>query len=279
MYILFAASSAADHVGEETAMTPGKRLDALRLRIAHRNDPPPLDDNRIEYLAVTPVGDRFHLVFHGYECGESLADLRDTLRDPATAACIQSLVIGGPDTGANGTRDYSIGDLVDGPAVFSELESFTIRLRQPEDHNRTIIGDIGKGVVTKLLERAQQLQNLVIPSAPDESFFHTPNRIEYLSVDAGYDTQGFIHNLGRFHSLPCLRSFAWGEYNETYMEGWEQHVTPFEDYRRLVQSPQFEGVEVFRWRNPACTEAEIQQIRSLRRNASIAVVRYSHSWR
>lgn len=261
-------------------MTPAQRLEALQGRIAHRNDPPPADPDHIEYLAVTPVDGCFHLVFHGYECGDSLQDLRETLCDAATAACIRSLVIGGPDTGVNGTRDYSLGDLLSGPGVFSELQSFFIRLAQPDDHNRTIVRDIEQCSITKLLQRAPQLQNLMIPSAPDESFFHVPNRIEFLSVDAGGNTNGFIHNLGRFHALPALQRFEWGEFNETYMEGWQKYVTPLEDYQRLLQSPQFEGLQCFIWRNPACTEAEIRQLMSLRtrRGQSMAVVRYSKNW-
>jgi hypothetical protein len=262
-------------------MSPEETIDALRLRIAQRNDPSTLSDEWIEYLAVTLLEGCFHLSFHGDPSGESCQDLMDTLCDPQIAVRIRSLALAGPDIGANGTKNWNIEPLLAGSAAFSALESFSIRLEQPEDHNRTIIGEMydESGVVAKLLERSPRLRSLVIPSAPDDAFFSVKqNCIEYFSVDAGYDTQNLISNLGRFHSLPRLRSFAWGEYNQTYMENWQQNVTPFQDYRLLVRSPQFEHVRTFVWRNPACSDDDIQEIVSLRQDLGILVVKYSSNW-
>jgi hypothetical protein len=258
-------------------VTPEEKIDALRLRLARRNDAGS-NDERIEYLTVTNLDGRFHLSFYGTPWGESYDDLMTTLRDPEIAEHVRALALASPDVGANGTNNWDIEPLLGGSALFSAMETFTIRLSQPGHHNRTIVGEAydENGVIGRLVERSPQLRHLTVPSAPDATFFAVKNsRIEYLNVDAGFDTQSFIHNLGRFHSLPCLRSLEWGEYNETYMENWKQYVTPIEDYKALVQSSQFETVKHFVWRNPACSDGEIRDIASMRRDLSPLIVRHS----
>jgi hypothetical protein len=245
--------------------------------LARRNDAG-WNDERIEYLAVTNLDGKFHLSFYGKPWGESYDDLMTTLRDPEIAEHIRALALASPDVGANGTNNWDIEPLLAGTALFSAMETFAIRLNQPGHHNRTIVGTAYEenGVIGKLVERSPQLRHLTVPSAPDASFFAVKNsRIEYLNVDAGFDTQNFILNLGRFHSLPCLRSIEWGEFNETYMENWKQYVTSVEDYKGLVQSPQFETVKRFVWRNPACSDADIREIAALRRDPSLLIVRHS----
>jgi hypothetical protein len=59
------------------------------------------------------------------------------------------------------------------------------------------------------------------------------------------------------------------------MENWKQYATPVMDYKVLVQSPQFETVKRFVWRNPACSNAEIREIASLRRDLSPLIMRHS----
>ncbi|MCY1461986.1 hypothetical protein D9M71_797080 [compost metagenome] len=105
---------------------------------------------------------------------------------------------------------------------------------------------------------------MVTPSAPDEAFFavkHHPLR--FLSVDSGYDHQGFIERLSSTQCFPQLATLEFGEYNEPYMDDFSSRCTPLSAYRRLFQSVAFRSVRSFTWRNPVCTPAEIAELRSL----------------
>ena len=73
-----------------------------------------------------------------------------------------------------------------------------------------------------------------------------PRPLRLLSVDTGYDHQGFIANLARSACFPKLQSFEFGEYNETYIEDSAAHLTPVADYRELFTSRAFAPVKVFR---------------------------------
>jgi hypothetical protein len=176
----------------------------LRLRLAARNDAG-WSHERIEYLAATNLDGRFHLSFFGDPFGDPYKDLLTTLGDPEIAECIRSLALAGPDVGSNSTKNWDIEPLHGGSTLFSAMETFTIQLHQLGHHNHPIVASTydENGAIAKLLERSPQLQYLTVPSAQDESFFALKdNRIEHLNVDARFDTQNFILNLGRFHSLP-----------------------------------------------------------------------------
>jgi hypothetical protein len=264
--------------GAWSKMSPEEKIDALRLRIAQRSGE---NDVMIEFLAVTNIDGCFSLSFYGRPYDTSCIDLMATLSDPEIAERIRYLALASPDIGANGTNDWDIAPLLGGSAIFSAMETFVIRLNQPGDHNGIIVSSHATheedGVIARLVERSPHLKHLTMPSAPDASFFAVKNNcIEYLNIDAGFDTQNFIHNLARFHSLPCLRSLEWGEFNAPYMENWRQYVTPVEDYKALFRSPQFDTVKSFVWRNPACSDAEIKEIALPRRhNLQLLIVKYS----
>jgi len=142
-------------------MTPGEKIDALRLRLAARNDSR-WSDERIEYLAATNLDGRFHLSFFGDPFGDSYRDLLATLRDPEIAECIRSLVLAGPDVGSNGTKNWDIEPLLGGSTLFSAMETFTIQLHQPGHHNHPVVASTydENGAIAKLLERSPQLRHL-----------------------------------------------------------------------------------------------------------------------
>jgi hypothetical protein len=134
-------------------------------------------------------------------------------------------------------------------------------------------------VLARILAKAPVLKVLVTPSAPNAAFFQVgPCAIEHLSVDTGYDHQGFIANLARSSYFPMLKSFEFGEYHETYMDDFSAHLTPFADYRQLFASAVFAPVRVFQWRNPACSPEEMAEIKSLKRGRQVLVVRWSADW-
>jgi hypothetical protein len=253
------------------------RLAALRRTIEARAAPD-RDAEFIDRLCVTRIGGTALLDFYGDPFGESFDDLLGVLGDPAVAQSVASLDLRGPDVGANGTRNWDLTRLADGPAAFPRLHRLAIEQTRPADHNRTIVARTYEedGVLARILGKAPALEVLVTPSAPDADFFRAgPRPVRHLSVDAGYDHQGFVANPARSSCFPGLASFEFGEFHEPYLGDPSAHATPVADYRELLASPAFAAVRVFQWRNPACTPAEVAEIRSLKPSCTVQVLRWS----
>jgi hypothetical protein len=256
------------------------RLTALEHAIEGRAAPD-RDASCVDRLSITRIGQLAYLDFYGDPLGESFADLLDLLADREIAYAIAALDLRGPDIGDNGTRNWDLTPLAQSAATFPRLRRLYIEQTRPSDHNRTIVARTydEDGVLARVLAKAPALEVLVTPSAPNADFFRVGERpIEYLSVDTGYDHQGFVANLARSSCFPKLRSFEFGEYNETYMEDFSAHVTPLADYKELVTSLAFASVKVFHWRNPACSSAELAEFKRLSKGCRIFVVRWSAEW-
>ncbi len=253
------------------------QLDSLRRRIVEGNDP----DMPFEYvqrLAVTQTGETFNLEFYGDPFEEAYLDLLNTVASEEVSPFIRSLFLAGPDEGANGTQHWDIEPLVATDAEFSRLESFSIRRNQPADHNRPIVGSGIEegGLLARLLAKSPQLQELTVPSAPNEAFFSGGDHpIRSLAVDAGYDTQGFIGNFAASSCFPELRSLEWGEFNETYRDDYLTSCTSLDDYRALFRSSAFRFVSHFVWRNPICTQDEISGLKKQRPDLQFLIVHFT----
>lgn len=223
----------------------------------------------------------FHLDFYGDCFEESYEDHLTTLARPDLAACLRSLILRGPDEGANGTKNWNLDPLLSTDTSFPELETFSIQRNQPGDHNRSIIGaDYEEaGVLAQLLSKSPRLRELTVPSAPDAEFFRVGERpLRSLTVDAGYDTQGLISNLAQSSCFPELRNLEWGEYHETCVDDYLSNCTPLEDYRALFQSKAFATVNRFVWRNSVCTDDEIRELQAVKPDLQLLVVRYSSEY-
>lgn len=260
--------------------TTGSLLEELRQRIEQSNEP----DTPAEYmdrLTVTNNLETFDLDFFGDNFGSNVYELFRAITAPAVAPWVRALNLRGPDEGANGTRNWDIGPLVETDVAFPRLKSFSIQLNQPGDHNQSVVASIyeEEGVIARLLARATNLQVLVTPSAPSQAFFEVGERpIEYLSVDSGYAHQNFIANLAGSSCFPRLRSLEWGEFNQTYLDDFLNNSTPFADYHRLFRSEAFKSVKRLVWRNPVCSEAEIKELKALRSDLQLLVVRISSEY-
>lgn len=257
-----------------------ERLIALQRAIENRADGA-RDASFMERLGVTRTGDQYHLDFYGDPSGESFGDLLAAVSDSKVASSIVSLDLRGPDEGANGTRNWDLQPIAESTVAYPVLRRLAIEQSKPTDHNRTIVGSEynEEGVLAKILARAPKLEVLISPSAPNADFFQIGERpLEFLSVDAGYDHESFIANLARSSCFANLRTLEWGEYNETYMDDFSSHLTPFADYRALFTSPAFAAVRVFQWRNPACSPAEMEEIKALKKGRQVLVARWSAEW-
>jgi hypothetical protein len=252
-------------------------LSELQSRIAQRadGDRPPEYINR---LCVTTLGGQFHLDFYGDPFGEDYQEVLAAVASPEVAPRVRSLTFRGPDEGSNGTRNWDLSPLAESDAVFPHLRSVSVEQTKPADHNRTIVaaGYDEDGVLARLLAKAPELESLVTPSAPSADFFQVGERpLAFLSVDAGYDHQGFIRVLARSSCFPGLRCLEFGEYNEAYMDDYAARCTPFDDYRELFGSAAFKPVGRFVWRNPACSAARVAKLRATRPDLQLLVVRTS----
>ncbi len=250
-------------------------LERLRRDVLAMNEPDlPLED--IERFQFIALDGQVHVDFYGDWGGEAYSRfVTEVAREPMASA-VASIHIGGPDKGANGTRHFDLTPLAEAAAQFTNLRHLLIEQNEPADHNRTIVGRPDydeEGVLAEIAKRAPRLTDLTTPSAPNSEFFKVSlPELTHLNVDAGYDTQDFILNLSRSSVLPQLRCLEWGEYCETYMEGWRENCTPLAHYRDLFRSDAFRSVRAFVFKNPACTVAELAELKSLRPDLQMLVV-------
>ncbi len=231
-------------------------------------------------VSVLEVGGELHIDFRGTPFDEPFEELCATLVRPEVAIVLGSLSLRSWDEGSNGTCNWDLSPLVDAAPSFPNLRSFSVAKNRPGDHNCVIIGaDYDEdGVLGRLLHKSPSLNTLIVPSAPDATFFSMDHHsLRYLGVDSGYDTQNFIGNIADNSCFPELRTLEFGEFNETYLDDFPSGCTPFEDYRRLFTAPHFASVRYFVWRNPVCSEEQIADLRSLRpkQDLQIQIVRFS----
>jgi hypothetical protein len=231
-------------------------------------------------LSVVEAPSGYHIDFFGQPLEAPFEALCGALTSPEVAGRLVSLKLRCPDEGANGTCNWDLSGLADADVTFGALRMLAIQQNGPGQHNRIIVAASydEDGVLARLLKRSPRLEALTTPSAPDKAFFeHDGHPLRYLSVDAGYDHQSFVRNLTESSSFPQLRALEYGDYQETYVEGWEDHRTPLADYEDLVRSPAVQSLRTLTLRNPALSDAQVADLcRALPQQAvQLELVRFS----
>jgi hypothetical protein len=231
-------------------------------------------------LSVVEVTGSFHVDFFGSPFEETYEALCTELRRSEVATALASLTLRGPDEGMNGTCNWNLFGFMSKKAQFPVLRSLSVQQNGPSNHNRIVVASEYEegGILGRILQASPVLDTLVVPSAPDASFFEVQNHpLRNLNVDAGYDAQNFVANLADSSAFPKLHCLEFGEYNETYMEDFASKCTPKADYARLFSSPAFASVAAFTWRNPLLSAEEIAELRNLcqRKDLQFRVVRFS----
>jgi hypothetical protein len=255
-------------------------IEQLQRRLTEAADPD-RDPRFHARLTALEVGEQLYLDFYGSPFDKPYHELCQTIVLPDVAIRLGSLSLRAPiDEGSNGTRNWNLEPLVEAQTSYPNLRSLFVEQNGPGDHNRVIVAaDYDEaGVLGRLLRKAPSLEALTVPSAPDATFFALESHpLRFLSVDAGYDTQGFIRNLADSSCFSRLETLEFGEFNETYLDDFPSGCTSFDDYRRLFKSEAFSTVRLFVWRNPVCSEAEIEELLSLRpeRELQIKIVQFS----
>ncbi len=252
----------------------GKEIEALRRRIEASNNSAThsMDTNR---LAVTEIRGRFDLDLYCNPSDDVFNEFLSSIARREIAVTLRSVILRGPDEGANGTRNWHLEPLLAHDAEFSCLEFLSVERTRTEHHNRSIVGEYydEEGVLGRLLAKMPRLSSLESPSAPDKSFFAVgPRPLTNLCIDAGYDTQDFIRNLAQSTAFSGLQLLDWREYNETYMDDWRDECTPLEDYRAMFSAPHMANVFI-KWHDPACTPEEIESLQRLRSTGLLQVIR------
>ncbi|MDR2037773.1 MAG: hypothetical protein LBQ60_07610 [Bacteroidales bacterium] len=204
-------------------------------------------------------GDLYEIIFYGegYDDDPSVkADdlgegynygycaLLDFLTVQENAEKVSVLRFGGPDSGANGTRSWDFSRLVHSDVRFTNLLEFEVALTDPGDHNTSIIDEQSSyeenGTIARLVSRMPRLETLIVPSAPDRSFFDLEDLpIIELKVQAGYDHQNFIGNLADSSNLKELRALDYSEKFDRFNDFTDKDLTSFESYKNLFRSDAF----------------------------------------
>jgi hypothetical protein len=255
-------------------MTVERILEGLR-RDIHLLNKPDLAPEQIQRLHFLELGGLFHVEFYGEAGGEGFDLFATGISNQDVAPAIASIRISGPDEGINGTRGWAVSLLAAAAVPFANLRYLHVQQMLPTDHNRTIIGDYEEcGIIADIAAKAPVLTALTVPSAPSREFFGVGlQHLAYLNVDAGYDTQDFILNLSQSAGFPNLTCLEWGEYCESYMDDWRDRCTPFDHYKALFGSEAFRPVKRFVFRNPACSDAELAELKAMRPSLQMMVVR------
>lgn len=159
------------------------------------------------------------------------------------APLISSIEIKGPDKGTNGTRLFDLSELLNKTDVqFTNLKDFEIEQTSILHKNITLVTyddyfeDNGAG--GKILDKMPNLESLILPSAPDASFFERENHpLSNLVLQAGYEHQGFISRLSSAKCFPQLQYLEW-----TDGPGRPRFTScvPYNHFKKLEHSPNYD---------------------------------------
>ncbi|MEG0184158.1 MAG: hypothetical protein RR704_11975 [Stenotrophomonas sp.] len=242
----------------------------------------PLGSSQLQRLTVAPLYGGLHVEFFGNPWDEPFEWTLACLSDPAVAASVMSLCFTGPDEGANGTREWEFSALLDSAVQFPRLRSLVIAPTAPEHHNASLIQRAGSimeegGEIARFAAKAPHLSELVVPNAPDATFFEVPlPHLHSLRIGGGFDTQHFIERLATARNLPALGLLDFTESSEVQFTWAEQRqvdaVTPFAAYERLFASDALEPVHTLRLRNSALDVEQLQALHAMRPGLQFMVI-------
>lgn len=232
-------------------------------------------------LSFFQVGDLFDISFFGdgfdddpskkiseidYDTNFAFCSLLDFLCDPKIAEKIVSINFGGPDQGANGTKSWDFNRLINSNTTFPNLKSFSVQLTDLGDHNQSIIDGSGMeedGIIAKLISKMPNLETLIVPSAPDNSFFDIGEHpLRLLKLQAGYGHQNFIDNLANSKNFSQLTALDYTDLIDVYDIPNEEY-TSFDSFVKLFNSKAFSSVGHFKLRNAKLYNEQLFELQRL----------------
>ncbi len=233
----------------------------------------------IEYssrLFFFPVGQFYDLFFYGggNSDSESFRMFLEFICKQENADRIVSLKFGGPDEGANGTKNWDFEPVANSNVMFPNLKRFEVQLSDYADHNCSIIGKdyYEDGIIAKLLVKMPALESLSIPSAPDKSFFEIGSHpLQDLRLQVGYDNQNFIRNFAQSNNFQSLISLDYSDVMD-FNNATKDCYTSFEDFKMLFTSSAFSLVKRFVLRNSMLNKEQLIELQCLNKNIQFMYV-------
>jgi len=128
---------------------------------------------------------------------------------------VSSFEIKAKDVGSNGTRTFGLEELLkDDKIVFENMKEFEVEQTQHFHENISVVTfqdyNEDNGAGGKILNKMPNLEILSLPSAPNADFFNRAKHpLTHLSLQAGYEHEGFVAKLADSKNFPNLSSFEW----------------------------------------------------------------------
>lgn len=202
-----------------------------------------------------------------YEGNFAFCALLDLLTIQDNADRLLSIEFTGQDEGANGIKSWVFDRIINSEVHFPNLKIFKVQLTNLGDHNLNIIdgGNLEeKGVLAKLLAKMPSLETMIVPSAPDKSFFEIGEHLlSYLKVQSGLNSQDFIINLAASNNLVNLKTIDYAEQIEFEYNSDEIEYTPLSDFKQMFLSQGFASVGRFVLRNSKLEKNQLLELRDL----------------
>ena len=260
-----------------------KRFEALKKDIDLLNKEKEWFDPEPERLTLSEDDGLISIDFYGSPFTERFTTLLNILSEEAVANQVQRLFFHATDVGANGTRPWDFESLLDKPILFPNLIQLSIEWYEPINHNRPVIATRTRyeeqGMLANWLSKAPQLIMLTAPSAPNKAFFERPRHpLQRLNMQAGFDVQNFVQNFAQSNCFPELWRFEYQDYNEVYIQNYQENCTPLAHFYELFQSPAFASIRVFVWHNPIFAMDDLSKLKALQPDLHFAVVRSSKEY-
>lgn len=251
----------------------------------HADPAEPLWLTDFNHVDVAPMRAGLHVRYFGEAWGEPLDWALACLAEREVASLVTDLAFSGPDEGANGTREWDFGPLLDSDAHFPMLRSLYVRPTEPADHNmsmivrRDLIMQEG-GEIARFVAKAPFLAELTVPNAPDARFFDVPlPHLSRLRIGGGSDTQQFIDRLAGSDNLPSLGCLDFSESTELHA-AWKRErgagsVTSFDAYERLLKSPAGQRLHALYLRNTCLDLDALEALQALHPRLQFMVIQAS----
>ncbi|KFG96096.1 hypothetical protein GQ56_0117125 [Burkholderia paludis] len=248
----------------------------------HADPAEPLWLTDFNHVAVAPMRAGLHVRYFGGAWDEPFDWMLQCLAERDVAACVTDLAFSGPDEGANGSREWDFGPLLDSDAQFPMLRSLYVRPTEPADRNQSMIVRRGRimqegGEIARFVAKAPFLAELTVPNAPDAAFFAVPlAHLNRLRIGGGSDTQQFIDRLAGSDSLPSLGWLDFSESTELHST-WKHRrdagsVTSFDAYERLLRSPAGQRLHTLALRNTCLDREALDALQALHPRLSFSVI-------
>ncbi|BBA39621.1 MULTISPECIES: hypothetical protein [Burkholderia] len=248
----------------------------------HSDPAEPLWPTDFNHVTVAPMRAGLHVRYFGGAWDEPFDWTLQCLAERDVADLVTDLAFSGLDEGANGSREWDFGPLLDSDGRFPMLRSLYVRPTEPADHNQSMIVRRGLimqegGEIARFAAKAPFLTELTVPNAPDAHFFDVPlAHLERLRIGGGDDTQQFIEHLAGSDNLSSL---GWLDFSESTAlhSTWKRErdagsVTSFDAYERLLKSPAGQRLHRLTLRNTCLDREALDALQALHPRLSLMVI-------